>query len=102
MKDAKPQLPRAAVINNLALAGMVSQIGCITVVIVVGALLAGLTLDAWLGTKPILTVAMLLLSIPVSMYSLIRVALATAAQFQISDKQQTSNNKLQDEQDGDY
>ena len=73
---------RQDVAKNLALAGMVSQIGCVTVVIIVGALLCGLWVDSLFNTKPILTVLFLLLSIPVSVYSLVRVALSTAAQFQ--------------------
>lgn len=76
------------VVKNLALAGMLSQVGCVTVVIVVGALLGGLWLDSLLNTRPLFTVLFLLLSIPVSVYSLVRVALSTAAQFQseIKDK----------------
>jgi F0F1-type ATP synthase assembly protein I len=70
------------VAKNLALAGMVSQIGCVTVVIIVGALLCGLWADSLFNTKPILTVLFLLVSIPISVYSLVRVALSTAAQFQ--------------------
>ncbi len=70
------------VAKNLALAGVVSQVGCVTVVIVVGALLGGLWADGLFNTKPLLTILFLLLSIPVSVYSLVRVALSTAAQFQ--------------------
>jgi F0F1-type ATP synthase assembly protein I len=70
------------VAKNLALAGMVSQVGCVTVVIVVGALLGGLWVDSLFDTRPLFTVLFLLLSIPVSVYSLVRVALSTAAQFQ--------------------
>lgn len=71
-----------SVAKNLALAGMVSQVGCVTVVIVVGALLGGLWVDSLFDTRPLFTVLFLLLSIPVSVYSLVRVALSTAAQFQ--------------------
>lgn len=68
--------------QNLVLAGLVSQIGCVTVVIIVGALLGGLWADRLFNTSPLFTVLFLLLSIPVSVYSLVRVALSTAAQFQ--------------------
>ena len=70
------------VAKNLALAGMMSQVGCVTVVIVVGALLGGLWVDSLVNTRPLFTVLFLILSIPVSLYSLVRVALSTAAQFQ--------------------
>ncbi len=74
--------------KNLVLAGMASQVGCVTVVIVVGALLIGLWMDSTFNTKPVFTVVFLLLSIPVSLYSLVRVALSTAAMLQseIKDK----------------
>jgi len=101
MKPQKP--PAITVISNLALASMVSQVGCITVVIVVGALLLGLWLDNVLGTKPFLTIALLLLSVPVSTYSLVRIALSTAAQFQAATGEQPtttgdqSTNDLKDD-----
>ena len=53
--------------------------------IVVGALLLGLWLDRVLGTRPILTIVLLLVSIPISVYSLMRIALSTAAKIQPSD-----------------
>ena len=70
------------VAKNLVLAGMLSQVGCVTVVIVVGALLAGLWVDSLFNTRVLFTILFLLASIPVSVYSLVRVALSTAAQFQ--------------------
>jgi F0F1-type ATP synthase assembly protein I len=72
----------AAIGKNLALTGMVSQIGCMTTIIVVAALLGGLWVDSRLNTKPLFTVLFLLLSIPVNVYALVRVALTTAAYFQ--------------------
>jgi multisubunit Na+/H+ antiporter MnhG subunit len=68
--------------KNLALAGMLSQIGCATAVIIVAALLGGLWVDSRLNTKPLFTALFLLLSIPVNVYGLVRVALTAAAQFQ--------------------
>ena len=70
------------IVKNLALAGVMSQVGCVTVAIVVGALLLGLWMDSQFNTRPVLTILFLLLSIPVSLYSLVRIALSTAAQFQ--------------------
>jgi F0F1-type ATP synthase assembly protein I len=67
---------------------VMSQVGCVTVVIVVGALLAGLWLDSRFDTKPVLTVLFLVASIPVSLFSLVRIALSTAAQFQADIKQE--------------
>jgi F0F1-type ATP synthase assembly protein I len=76
------------VVKNLALAGVMSQVGCVTVVIIVGALLVGLWLDSRFNTRPVLTILFLIGSIPVSLYSLVRIALSTAAQFQAEIKQE--------------
>jgi F0F1-type ATP synthase assembly protein I len=65
---------------------MLSQVGCVTVVIVVGALLGGLWADNVFHTRPLFTVLLLILSIPVSVYGLVRVALSTAAQMQAEVK----------------
>ncbi|MBN1888698.1 MAG: AtpZ/AtpI family protein [Thermoflexales bacterium] len=83
MKEPTPKI----VVANLALAGMVSQVGCVTVVLVVGALLLGLWLDRLLDTRPVMTIVLLLLSIPVSLYSLVRIALSTAEQFRVTSGQ---------------
>jgi F0F1-type ATP synthase assembly protein I len=72
---------------GLALASAVSQIGCVTVVIVLGALLAGLWLDGVLDTRPLFTILFLLASVPVSLYLLVRIALSAAAQVNPPAKQ---------------
>jgi len=74
------------VVKNLALAGIMSQIGCVTVVIVVGALIGGLWVDSLFDTRPLFTVVFMLVSVPVSMYIVVRMALSTAAQFQADIK----------------
>lgn len=72
---------RQHIAYGLALASVVSQIGCVTVVIIMGALGVGLVLDRVLDTRPLLTVLFLLGSIPVSLYLLVRIALSAAAQL---------------------
>ncbi len=58
---------RAQYLINLSLAGVAGQVGCVTVLIVFGALLAGMWLDGWLKTKPLFTVGLLLGSVPVTL-----------------------------------
>ncbi len=65
----------------LALTSLVSQIGCVTLVFVFGALLAGLGLDKVLDTRPLFTVLLLVGSVPVSLFLVVRIALSTAAQL---------------------
>ncbi|MFQ6100286.1 MAG: AtpZ/AtpI family protein [Anaerolineae bacterium] len=60
----------------------VAQIGCLTVVVILGALALGLWLDSHLGTRPWFTLGLVLGSIPVSLILSVYVALATARRTQ--------------------
>lgn len=64
------------------LAEGVAQIGCLTVVIVIAALVAGLWLDNRLGTRPWLTLGLVLASIPVSLVALVYTALSIGRRAQ--------------------
>jgi uncharacterized membrane protein YedE/YeeE len=66
----------------MAVAGLLGQIGCLTVLVVLAALGAGLWLDGRLQTKPIFTLGLLLGSVPVSLYLMVRILLAGMARIQ--------------------
>ena len=64
---------------NLAIAGIVGQVGCITLLVIVGALFGGLWLDSRFQTRPVLTIVLLIASIPVSlviMFAIVRAGIA--------------------------
>lgn len=70
-------------INQTALlAGIVGQIGCITVIIIAIALGAGVLLDRFLDTRPIFTILFLVGSVPVTLFVTVRVSLMAAARAQ--------------------
>jgi F0F1-type ATP synthase assembly protein I len=54
-------------IINLAMAALVGQVGCLTLVIILVALFGGLYLDNRFGSKPWFTLVLTLGSIPVSL-----------------------------------
>ena len=58
------------------LAVVVGQVGCLTLVIIIAALLLGLWLDNTLDTRPIFTVGMIIASIPVTLVAMILVVRA--------------------------
>lgn len=60
----------------------VAQIGCLTLVIVIIALVAGLWLDNRLGTRPWFTLGLVLASIPVSLAALVYTALSVGRRAQ--------------------
>lgn len=70
-------------INQTALlAGIVGQIGCITVIIIAIALGAGVLIDRFLDTRPIFTILFLVGSVPVTLFVTVRVSLMAAARAQ--------------------
>ena len=52
---------------NLTIIGLVGQVGCLTLLILLAAVLSGLWLDTHFGTRPWVTIGMLVLSIPISL-----------------------------------
>ena len=77
---------RRQVVFGLALASAVSQVGCATVAVVLGALVVGLGLDRYFDTRPLFTLLLLLGSIPVSLYVLVRIAFSAVAQLNESSR----------------
>jgi F0F1-type ATP synthase assembly protein I len=72
-------------INQTALlAGIVGQIGCITVIIIALALGAGVLIDRFLDTRPIFTILFIVGSVPVTLFVTVRVSLMAAARAQKS------------------
>lgn len=60
----------------VAVAGLLGQVGCVTVLIIAVALVAGLWLDAQFDTRPLLTIIFLLGSVPVTLYLMVRITLS--------------------------
>jgi len=66
-------------ILNLTLASITAQVGCITLVIVLAAVFAGIWLDNRFETRPWFTLGLLVVSIPVSlaiMFWVVRLAVS--------------------------
>lgn len=74
-QDQKHRPDQQVRMQNLAYAAVAGQVGCTTVILIIGALLVGLWLDAQFGVKGPFTIILLLLSIPISLYLVLRIAL---------------------------
>lgn len=66
----------------LAVGALLGQVGCVTLVVILVALAAGLWLDNQLDSRPLFTVLLMLGSVPVTIYLMIRIVLAGASQFE--------------------
>lgn len=58
---------------NLLLASVAGQVGCLTLLIIFAALFAGLWLDRYLDSRPLFTVGLLIVSVPVTLIVMFRV-----------------------------
>ncbi len=58
---------------NLTMAAVASQVGCLTLVIIFGALIAGLWLDRSFATKPLFTILFMVSSMPVTLFVMFRI-----------------------------
>ncbi len=67
----EPQQNRKQYWLNLTLAGAAGQVGCVTLVIILIAVLGGLWLDGQFHTRPVFTLALLVASIPVSLLAML-------------------------------
>lgn len=66
---------------NLTLASIAAQVGCLTLVIVLGAVFLGLWLDSRLGTRPWWTIGLVLGSIPISLVAMLVVVRLTVSKI---------------------
>jgi hypothetical protein len=86
-------------VRNLALAAIAAQAGCFTLVIVTAALLAGLWLDAQAGQRGPFTIGLLIASIPISLFGMLRIALGAVRRIGPPDPQQMRREDADDEED---
>jgi hypothetical protein len=78
-----PDRDRTEQALRMALAGAVGQVGCLTLVIISIALIAGLWLDNQLDTRPLFALVFILASVPVTLYLMFRVVLSVAPRIQL-------------------
>ena len=79
---------------NLTLVGVVSQVGCLTLVIILAALFLGLFLDNRFDTRPWFTIGMVLASVPVSLVLMVIITRAAVKKIHPD----ISKQKKQEEQ----
>jgi MFS-type transporter involved in bile tolerance (Atg22 family) len=81
-----PKLPastgRKQYLLNMTLAIVAGQVGCLTLLIVLASIFAGLWLDNRFQTRPIITLILVLVSIPVSLVVMFWVARSAVGSLQ--------------------
>jgi len=72
---------------NLTLAGVAGQVGCLTLLVIMVALFAGLWLDKAFQTKPLFTVILMIGSVPVTLFLMFRVVKAATDRIKPVEKE---------------
>ncbi len=67
---------------QMALLGVIGQVGCLTLVIILVALVAGLWLDNQFQTRPLFTIVLVIVSMPITIFLMFRVVLSFAPRIQ--------------------
>jgi len=84
--NSSDQNHRNQKIFNLTLASVAGLSGCLTLLVVLAAVFGGLWLDSIYGTKPILTLILVIVSIPVSMILMFWVARSATKRIKIQSE----------------
>jgi MFS-type transporter involved in bile tolerance (Atg22 family) len=77
-----PDKGRAEGALKMALVGVIGQVGCLTLLIILVALIAGLWLDNQFQTRPLFALIFVLASVPLTIYLMFRVVLSFAPRIQ--------------------
>jgi len=93
-----PDKNRSLTALRMTLFGVIGQVGCLTLVIIAMALFAGLWLDNQFHTKPILTLILVLASVPVTLYLMFRIVLSIAPKIQVNMNQSLRSSNLEEEE----
>ena len=93
-----PDKDRADTALKMTLAGVIGQVGCLTLAIIAVALFAGLWLDNQFHTRPIFTLVLVLASVPLTLYLMFRIVLTVAPKIQVNTEQLVSSSKTEEEE----
>jgi magnesium-transporting ATPase (P-type) len=93
MNSEKEPITNKQKLLNLTLVGIVSQVGCVTLVIIIAALLLGLYIDQRFNTRPWFTIGLIVVSIPVSLVLMIVIVRAAMKKMKIETPLKTKQEK---------
>jgi ACR3 family arsenite efflux pump ArsB len=78
---------------NLTLASVAGQVGCVTLLIIIGAVLGGLWLDARFNTRPAFTLGLVVASIPVSLFVMLYIVRLVTSKIKTRPPEKDESNE---------
>ena len=77
-----PEKAHARRALQMALLGVIGQVGCLTLFIILAAMIAGLWLDNQFQTRPLFAIVLILVSMPITIFLMFRVVLSFTPRIQ--------------------
>ena len=77
---------------NFTLAAVIGQVGCLTLIIVLAALFGGMWLDSYFDTRPMITVGLMIVSIPVTLLVMLLIVRVATSRLGPDSKKDSSLN----------
>ncbi len=71
---------------------LIGQVGCLTLVVILASVFAGMWLDNMFGTKPVITLVLLFAGIPISVLLMLFVSRRTLAKLKSQSESSISNS----------
>jgi hypothetical protein len=78
---------------NLTVITVLAKVGCLTFTITLAAIIGGLWLDNYLGTRPWITILLVLLSAPFVSWAIYKITIADTAHLRSSSTPDTENKE---------
>ena len=97
-----PKNDRAIGSLQLALTGVLGLVGCLTIAIIAVALVGGLLLDNALQTRPLFTLILVIASVPLTIFIMVRIVLSMAPRIQKVSEGTVVNLSEEDREGGEH
>lgn len=87
--------------RSLAYGAVLGQVGCLTLAIVIGAMLGGIWLDRQFNTRALFTVLLMVGSVPVTIYLMFRVVWNATARIRSAASSHAPQQSVKEDRNGD-
>ncbi len=78
---------------NLTVIALVGQVGCLTLLIVIGAVFAGMWIDSRMDSKPVGTILLVAVSVPLAIYVMLKVVRGTLRKLGLDSTPQANSKE---------
>jgi hypothetical protein len=104
MPDQKNPVPQDRQrLVNLTVVALVGQVGCLTLIIVLAAVFGGMWIDSRMNSKPVGTIILVAVSVPLAIFVMLKVVRATLRKLGLDNQPDATLQKgnTEESQDND-